>query len=259
MAEPEVEKIYEPAEMYGKIMQFLHFKDEEKNLQYISNQIFKAACQDLQLHNKNGWKKNTAGSKTKYLDQYLKTLATAIVSNPENNNKSIKPDELVVTMKQEISRPYEELKQNLNDVRVLGVGKGIYEKAAASLGIVTRGVIAPAISLGIVTLGALVIVTGIVLQIKGIKGAIQGSSSLVKSAMDIYVGRSIENLGSLGVKAGALAGVVGSYKSFEMHDIRGQIKNVFRDETSNSISNEVKGTIKTKVFRDKVQGQNSRS
>ncbi len=57
----EADKTYEPVEIYGKIMQFLHFKDEEKNLQYISNEIFKAACQDLQLHNKDSWKKTPKG------------------------------------------------------------------------------------------------------------------------------------------------------------------------------------------------------
>ncbi len=146
-------------------------------------------------------------------------------------------------MKKEVSVPYEKLKQSLNDVRVLGVGKGIYEKAAATLGIIARGVVAPAISLGIIALGGFAIVTGIGLEIKGFKGAIEGSSSLVSSAINIYVGRSIENLGGLGVEVGGLAGIAGAYKSLEMHDIRNQIKSAFRDG-----GEETKDTIKTKAL-----------
>lgn len=115
-------KINEPNELYGSFMQYLHISTESNNLQYLTNQIFKAAGKDMQMdvHNK---KKGSMNYLDEFIDNYLDSL-------------KVKEDAKILArdgLKGHLTRDYNRLKDVLKEVRVFGVGKTPTEKLKTGL------------------------------------------------------------------------------------------------------------------------------
>lgn len=138
--------------------------EEKKNLQYLTNELFKAAKADLR-------KEALVGEKieiTEGLDNFMKSFQEVIQPNSD-----LKIDKNSLNYRN-LQKHYIELKQNLEDIRVLGVNKGLVKKVKTGtkncfiLGGRVLGLVAAGLSMGI----AVAVSTSSFFQKIFIKGAV---------------------------------------------------------------------------------------
>lgn len=248
MKEAEEKDIYTPLEIYGQIMQYLHVENEEKNLQFLTNEIFKAADKDLQSDKKTllkdkashkeiqDYNKKATGS-TRSLDTFLKHYVSEM--NIEDNKK----EEYFNALKKVIEPEYRQLKWQLNEVRVLGVGKDMPQKLAAVAGIAYR-VISPILVLGGLAISAFAMFQGIKSQSEGFRD--MGIGNYANAGREIYAGQVFERAGTNVFGASVAMAALGFGPSIQLNKIRKNMKNALKGDEKKTF-----GKKATEILRDK--------
>lgn len=213
------EVVEEPLELYGQIMQYMHLGTEEKNLQFLTNNLFKAAEQDVQIDKKEQknaqshqdiqqFYRTNAGS-TKHFDKMLCNYIDKIMPEADKSKKG----EVVSVLRQNMESSYHKLKVELNEVRVFGVGKTGYQKLAAIAGIAYR-IVSPAVALAGIVFSTFAMIKGVPIE----------SQNITKDMHVDYVGAS-GGLQGLGASTAIASLGVGSSES--LYEIRQTMKDAF--------------------------------
>jgi len=199
-------------------MQYLHVSKKEKNLEYLANEMFKAAGEDVQRDTLRG-----SGNSVEGFEKVVQKFVEKTGVEDEAQQKVIKD-----YLNKELPDKYNELKKTLKEVRVFGVGKNPMEKLEAvyNMGCRTAAVAGGvAVALGSFAMSMLAAET----QNKGISNVMKGD--IRDAAADFYVG-NIEDK-----NAKDLANVAGSWLeqgvrvTDKLSGIRSAIKKNLKGET----------------------------
>lgn len=221
-SELEGREIARPMELYGELMQRLHISREEKNLEYFANEMFKAAGEDIQIGRDMEDKQGSNESFNKSIDNFMLKM---------NVDESIKV-EFRKNLTDSLTPQYNDLKKTLKEVRVLGVGKNIPEKATALIGMAYRtGATILGIAAGMASLGLSIAASKN--RNEGFRDALGGD--IRGAAAHLYVG-NVENKMASGAArdAGTLL-EQGFDKVEQLSNIRAEMKNIMKGANSSSL------------------------
>lgn len=162
-------------EIYGRILEAMAFDAKDKEYYYLTNRLFMAAKKDIiaekldtgGIYNK---KNLEANNYTENLDEFLQELMP--------NNEQAK-----AALKTRLLSNYNQLKNSLDDVRVLGVGNNTIEKCAKAgkilLKTMVAGAIIPLANVAATIFGPM----GISIAVGAAANAALAGAALKKSAM----------------------------------------------------------------------------
>jgi len=218
-----LDEIHEFPEIYGNLQRYVHISREAKNLQYLTDEIFKAAKKDLQLDKANGG--NSTEALEAFANKYLKKI------NPENQEINLKAKEHLM---ENLSKDYSFLKEGLENTRVFGVGKSATEKLGTVakntinvMGKALAGCAATVCVAGAVCLACV----GLELKMESIGSLFQGDlfSYWIKDTESHMAYNASNTLAHGASKAGTFA-----LKSTEVNSIRTKMKDVLKTSVANT-------------------------
>jgi hypothetical protein len=206
----KVKEIIEPNELYGTFIQYLNISTESKNLQYLANEIFKAAQKDIQ-HDKINKSSNSTQELDSVLNKYLNNIGT----------KEEAAAEAKKNLKNNLTANYSQLKDTLGKVRVFGVGKTTTEKMQTTIGHIGKAMM-PVITVCCIAGAA-------ALTYFSFEEGMKAWGSLFKGdAMGYFMNNMVSNMAADGAKGfavmGAVAGYVGMNRSVELSSIKSVMK-----------------------------------
>jgi hypothetical protein len=219
MKRSDEQEITRPMELYGELMQRLHISREEKNLEYFANEIFKAAGEDIQRGRDREDKLANRESFDKAIDSFLDKLKL-----DKNQGEDFRKE-----LADKLTPKYNQLKEVLKEVRVLGVGKNLGEKAYTLMGMAYRtGATITGIALGIASFALSVEASRN--RNAGVRDAFSGD--IRGAASHLYVGNVEKKMArSAAMDAGTLL-EQGVEKTDKLMSIRAEMKNIMKGDNS---------------------------
>ena len=136
-----MERVEYKGEIYGRIWEAIIWNPEEKEYQRLSNLLFMAAKEDIIAERQLNHGKYTRRTDEKH-PLYIENLKKIINEILPEANQSDKDD-----LRIKLTKNYLELKNNLNDVRVLGVGNSTVEKCAKACKILLKTMAGTAVAI----------------------------------------------------------------------------------------------------------------
>ena len=219
-----------PKELYNRLMRNMaNFSREDKNLQYLTTELFQAAAEDVQrdVATKKGTERDAidfkSGSKIaldKVIDNYIEKLE--IKAEPDKG-------EFKKFLEDKLTPEYKELKVKLNDVRVFGVGKNGWEKAAALLNMAGRTAATVLAVAGSVASVALSIMAS---KERGKAWDDVGKGDISDAASGFYVANQEDRAAKSGLQASKSLWDTGVGPTEKLDEIKNEMKRVLKGAPS---------------------------